>query len=142
MTMTLLVLLSTLSVVSAAPQYENADQMKVQDQTQLDGTKWNISAITKEKKASPNEKKLEQILSFNSGQLQVEGILKSTYLPGTYKLESRENRQTFSAELMNADGDKATYAGSVSGDKINGTLDILHKDGKKVTYTFDGKKTM
>ena len=135
---TSLILLTALMLSPLAGAAESPEGMK--SQALLDGTRWNIKAIPADKTAKEGVTTFEETLVFNNRQLSLGKTDTNTFGAADYKMAVKNGRQEFSATLKSDSEGTAKYSGWVANDRVKGTVEWKHKDGKTVKYEFEGPK--
>jgi hypothetical protein len=83
----------------------------------------------------------EDEVNFKNGKLYFKIFSKNwgfPYAPCTISVDSSSNVITFTSEVKNSTHASRKLSGTINGDAIDGTVEIIRKDGVKRPYTFSG----
>lgn len=136
-------LIALTALLLSAPLAQAAEpQQGMNSLSQLDGTKWTITAMPTADSLKKGERNFQDTLVFANSQLSLEKSEMSGFPASQYTTKLSKDRQTFAAALRSPKEGTAQYNGWLNQDRdrISGTIAWVRANGEKVTYTFDGNK--
>jgi len=137
-------LIALTALMLAAPMAHAAEsQQGMNSLSQLDGTKWNITAMPTAEALKKGESNFQDTMIFANSRLSLEKSEMSGFPASQYTTKLSKDRQTFSAVLKSPKEGTAQYDGWLNRDRdrISGTIAWTRANGEKITYTFDGNKS-
>ena len=106
----------------------------------LDGTQGKIKVIPDKATADKGEKGFDDTLSFADGKFTSSFFLTRGFKPASYNGETEENEAEFEVEQTSVTNGLINWLGEIRGKKLVGRLTWVKKDGRTLTYDFEGTK--
>jgi len=106
----------------------------------LDGIHGKIKVIPDKVTADRGEKGFDDTLSFAGGKFTSAFFLANGFNPASYSGEKEENEAEFEVEQTSVTNGVINWLGEVRGKKLGGRMTWTKKDGRILTYNFEGAK--
>jgi len=132
----------TALMLSTLAAHAGETQKGMNSLSQLDGTRWTITAMPNEAWLARGESNFTDTLTFANSQVSFENSEMREFAAGQYATKLSKDRQTFTAMLKSPKEGTAHYRGNLNSnrDQMYGNIEWTRADGKQVVYTFQGKK--
>jgi hypothetical protein len=104
----------------------------------LDGTHGKIKVIPDQVTGGKAEKGVDDTLSFADGKFKSVFFLAKGFKPAAYNGEREENEAEFEVEQTSVTNGLINWLGEIRGKKLMGRLTWTKKDGRTLTYNFEG----
>jgi hypothetical protein len=104
----------------------------------LDGTHGKIKVVPDKVTADKDEKGFNDTLSFADGKFTSTFFLARGFKPAAYNGEKEENEAEFEVEQTSVTNGLINWLGEIRGKKLVGRLTWTKKDGRNLTYSFEG----
>jgi hypothetical protein len=106
----------------------------------LDGTQGKVTAVPDKATADAGEKGFDDTLRFAAGKFTSTFFLAKGFQPAAYNGETEENEAEFEAVQTSVTNGLINWLGEIRGKKLMGRLEWKTKDGRTLTYNFEGTK--
>jgi len=104
----------------------------------LDGTHGKVKMIPDKATTDAGENGFDDTLSFADGKFSSKFFLAKGFKPAAYNGENEGNEAEFEVEQTSVGNGLINWLGEIRGKKFMGRLTWKKKDGRTLTYNFEG----